>query len=200
MQDETTHERLHKNFENGVPLNEGARKLPRIRIQGCSIIVIDSSVPKATRQGFLDLLRTAQRNLLQYPLGYDGHVDEKQQTLFVLAEEDRAIGFAVFSIDSGFWILTWSSGLSCQLVDSKVELTDRWTLGRIWLAKHYRHKGLGRGLLLKSCELVGTDPKDMGIELPLTPEARCLIHSVCPDGWHGRGGCSSLHATLEPFQ
>ncbi len=200
VQDETMHELFHKHFEIGVPLNEGAQELPRTQIQGRDIIVIDSSVPKAIRQGFHDLLLAAHRNLPKYPIGYDGHVDERQQTLFVLAEENRAVGFTVFSIDSGFWILTWSNGLSIQLVDTKAELVDRWTLGRIWLAKHYRHKGIGRELLLKSCELVETDSKDIGIELPLTPEARRLIHNVCPGRWYGRGDCNSLHTTLEPFQ
>jgi len=197
--DEDEHRKIHEHFEHGVPLHKGIETLPRIPLRDCELIVIDSEVPFYIRKRFYELLAAAYREMPCYPIGYDGTVDESQQTLFVLAKADRAVGFALFSLDSGCWRLRWVNEEKVEIIQESPDMDSRWKLGRIWLAKRFRRRGLGRELLLKATELIPVNLEEICIELPPTPDGKRFIRRVFPDMWYGRGDRDAFEGLLESF-
>lgn len=195
-EDEKEHREIHDHFDRGVPLQSGTETLPRIPLRDHELIVIDSGVQFDIRKGFYKLLVAACREM-DYPLGYDGTIDESRQTLFILVHSDRAVGFALFSLDSGGWRLRWINGEKCEIIQESPDMDNRWTLGRIWLAKRFRRRGLGRGLLLKATELIPVNLEEICIELPLTPDGKRFIRRVFPDMWYGRGDRDAFEGLLE---
>ena len=197
--DDEIHHKYHSEYLKG-PVIPIIRELTAFKvIDGYPVFVISGRTPLSRRKLFVELALVAQRSMQDYPAGYDGTVDEADQTMLVLADGENAIGMVLVAISSPFWSMSWSKEGLARL-DSPIPLQKPLrTVARIWTAASYRRRKLASSLLRETANYYKLACEELGWELPLTKVGASLLRTVVPGRWLGRGDAFALQQTLEEY-
>lgn len=195
--DDEFHAKFHAEYLHGPSISILEELISIERISGHPLFVIDSVVPEGKRDLFTKVADTAQASMQDYPIGYDGTVDEREQAMFVLASRDRAIGMVIVHIDNPCWHLSWLEGGECRMVESVASPAPRRIVSRVWIAAAYRRQRLAHQLLQAVARHYSIECKDLGWELPLTAAGEQLLRRLVPGTWFGRADQFTLTKLLK---
>lgn len=196
-EDEKVHVRIHDEYVNGATLQALPSMQPAGHVAGFPVVVADGTTPKAIRKELATAALVAQRTMPDYPAGYDGTVTDGDERLFLVASKNRAVAMALTSLDDYYWLLKWKRNSSLELMSKEAVLGERQKIGRVWVAKAYRGKGIATELLRLVADMFGRPLGELGWELPLTADGRRLLRRLVPETWLGRGDAFALSETLE---
>ena len=196
-EDEIQHRIRHDAYLHG-PALDYILDLPSLcSVAGYPFLVIDSSIPEETRFRLSKTVLVAQRTTPDYPAGYDGIISESDEKLFLVKDNNRAIGMVITAKEEAYWQLSWTEKGTVQLLDRKQYVKSRQKIARVWVVKAYRHKGIGPLMLKATAEYLGYKISDIGWELPLTKDGAVLVQKLVPSKWWGRGDLLALQETLD---
>ena len=194
--DDELHAKFHAAYLYGPSLSVLDELTSTATIFGNSLFVIDAQIPEAQRKLFVAVADVAQATMTGYSYGYYGTVDEREQTMFVLASDGHAIGMAIVGLDGPCWKLSWAPGYSLQLMEKVASPGPHRIVARVWIAAAYHRRGFASQMLHAVARHYSIDCKDLGWELPLTPAGAQLLRSLLPGTWLGRADPITLRETL----
>lgn len=196
-EDEKQHEIWHDEYLHGAILHDMHALSAICSVAGYPLVVVDAAIPREVRFRLSKAAYVAQRSTPEYPAGYDGTISEADERLFLARDDDRAIGMVLTALDEYYWRLTWTNEGTAQLIDRNPHLGRRLKIGRVWVAKAYRSRGIGSLMVKTVVELLGYEVSDIGWELPITEDGASLIKKLFPTKWWGRGDGFALQDTLD---
>lgn len=197
QEDENFHGQRHDEYLNGAILPE-LRKLVAINtVATYSLILVDDNVLRDVRRKLSNVAFVAQREMPDYPAGYDGTITEADQRLYIVANGNRGIAMVMTAIDEYSWRLIFTKEGAVKLLDSTAQAGQRQKIARIWVAKAYRNHGMGAKLVMAVAKSLKCELTDIGWELPLTKDGKQLIQKLLPSQWWGCGDAYALKETLD---
>ena len=123
----------------------------------------------------------------EHKTGYDGSVADQYQAVYALIHSSRAFAFVMAGETNRSWRLQWVTRGEAVLLDSRADDSTRRVVGRVWLAKSYRARGIARRLVTSVALNEGSTPTEMTFQAPFTPAGSRLVQSLVPDNWFGDG-------------
>ena len=196
-EDEKQHGIWHDEYLHGAMLPDLYSIGAICSVGGYPLVMVDAAVPREVRFRLSKAAYVAQRATPDYPAGYDGTISEADERLFIARDGDSGIGIILAALDEYFWSLTWTREGTVQLIDRTPHRGPLQKIGRVWIAKAYRRRGIASLMVKAVVEILGYDVSDIGWELPLTEDGAALLQKIVPSKWWGRGDTFALRDTLD---
>lgn len=194
---DSLHAMWHDEYLNGPELFQ-LRALEAIdMVSGYQLFLVDANADQDIRSQLKHIAFVAQREMSDFPAGYDGTITEADQRLYIVADGDRGIAMVVTAKDEYSWRLAFNSDSTVGLLNAKALFGKRQKITRIWVAKNYRRHGIGVSLVRAVAKSLKCELADIGWELPLSSNGKKLIQKLVPSQWWGCGDANALQETLD---
>lgn len=167
-------------------------------VSGYPLFLVDANVIPLFRCQFKHIAFVAQREMSDFPAGYDGSITEADERLYIVADGDRGIAMALTAMDEYSCQLVFTeNGRVKKALNSATQAVPRQKIARIWVAKAYRNRGIGASLVMAVTKSLKCELADLGWELPPTNDGKKLIQKLLPSQWWGCGDAYTLKETLD---
>lgn len=192
------HAMQHDEYLNGPELFELRALEPIDMVSGYPLFLIDANVIPLFRRQLKHIAFVAQREMSDFPAGYDGSITEADERLYIVADGDRGIAMVLTAIDEySCQLIFTKDGRVKQPLNSIAQAVPRQKIARIWVAKAYRNRGMGAKLVMAVAKSLKSELADIGWELPPTTDGKKLIQKLLPSQWWGCGDAYALKETLD---
>ena len=191
---EAYHSEHHDKWVNGQPILSVSYERIIGTIGGKDILESSKDLPLPYRAELAKVALLAQRDMSDYPAGYDGSDEDPEfdSRAYILRERDRGVGIIILRRRDTFWPFTWNNNRENIVPHNAVSDIKRWVVERIWIVSKLRRQNYGKHFIACVAKYLELNVCDFGWELPFTDNGRLLVKSICPEGFLGTGDLALL--------
>ena len=106
--------------------------------------------------------------------------NDREVHMFLYERGDRVVGYARFERVIHARSYTWMEYAN-RTHECLPKHQAMWSVGRLWVNRNYRHKGIAKQLVIESARSLDANLKTIGWQDPFSADAIYFLRSLYPD-------------------